>query len=103
MPEFFAQFGLIARANRWMSETKTAVMIGGRHAQLESVQNLDDLSFEDLKTKLELRLGKLSLGKVIICSLLIGSRNLKKKYSVLWFRYREIAVISLSGMFGLNL
>ena len=39
-------------------------------AVLESIQNLDDLSFEDLKTKLELRLGKLSLGKVIICSLL---------------------------------
>ena len=58
--KIFAQFGLIARTNRWTSETKTAMMLsylkGKARAVLGSVQNLDDLSFEDLK--LELRFGE---------------------------------------------
>jgi len=60
--EFLIQFELIARANRWTGETKTAILIsclrGKARAVLESVLDLENLSYEELKSKLELRFGE---------------------------------------------
>jgi len=60
--EFFAQFNLIARANRWEEKTKTAVLVsylrGKARTVLESMQNLENLQFEELKSKLEMRFGE---------------------------------------------
>ncbi|KYM85978.1 hypothetical protein ALC53_04339 [Atta colombica] len=51
--EFFTQFNLIASANLWEEETKTAVLLtyslGKAHTILESMQNLENLQFEELK------------------------------------------------------
>lgn len=60
--EFFSQFSLIARANGWSEETKTAVLVsslrGKARAILENVENLETLDFAELKSKLELRFGE---------------------------------------------
>ncbi|KYN06766.1 hypothetical protein ALC62_02284 [Cyphomyrmex costatus] len=59
--EFLAQFNLIAYANHWENSTKAAVLAsclrGKARAILESVENLGNLEFEELKSKLELRFG----------------------------------------------
>ncbi|KYQ47475.1 hypothetical protein ALC60_13500 [Trachymyrmex zeteki] len=53
--EFFSQFSLIARANGWPEETKTAVLVsclkGKARAILENVENLETLDFAELKTR----------------------------------------------------
>jgi len=60
--EFLIQFQLIARANRWTEEAKTAILIsclrGKARVVLESVSDLENLSYEELKSKLELRFGE---------------------------------------------
>ncbi|KYN18064.1 hypothetical protein ALC57_09638 [Trachymyrmex cornetzi] len=57
--EFFAQFDLIAYANHWGKETKTAVLVsclrGKARAVLENIQNLENLEYSELRAKLELR------------------------------------------------
>jgi len=56
------KFELIARANRWTGEAKTALLISclRRKARmvLESVLDLENLSYDELKSKLELRFGE---------------------------------------------
>jgi len=60
--EFLVQFQLIARANRWTEEAKTAILItclrGKARGVLESVSELENLSYDELKSKLELRFGE---------------------------------------------
>jgi len=60
--EFLVQFELIARANRWSDDAKTAILVsclrGKARVVLESVQNLESLSFDELKSRLELRFGE---------------------------------------------
>lgn len=60
--EFFSQFNLIARANRWDEGMKSAVLVsclrGKARAVLESLQDLENIEFADLKEKLELRFGE---------------------------------------------
>ncbi|KYN08831.1 hypothetical protein ALC57_19067 [Trachymyrmex cornetzi] len=60
--EYLAQFNLIARANRWEDDTKTAILAsclrGRARAILENIQNLENLQFEELKSKLEMRFGE---------------------------------------------
>jgi len=60
--EFLIQFELIARANRWTGEAKTAILIsclrGKARGVLESVFDLENVSYDDLKSKLELRFGE---------------------------------------------
>jgi len=60
--EFLIQFQLIARANRWTEEAKTAILIsclrGKARVVLESVSDLENLSYGELKSKLELRFGE---------------------------------------------
>ncbi|KYN27946.1 hypothetical protein ALC57_02645 [Trachymyrmex cornetzi] len=59
--EFLAQFNLIARANRWSEEVKAIVLAsslrGKARAVLENVEDLENLGFVELKSKLELRFG----------------------------------------------
>jgi len=72
---FFAQFNLIARANHWEEETKIAVLVSylrdKTRAVLESMQNLENLQFEELKSKLEM-FRRDALRNVIINSLLFA-------------------------------
>lgn len=60
--EFFSQFTLIARANRWDDATKTVVLAsclrGKARSVLESIEDLENCSYEELKSKLELRFGE---------------------------------------------
>jgi len=60
--EFLIQFKLIARANRWTLEAKTAILIsclrGKARTVLERVSDLENLSYNELKSKLELRFGE---------------------------------------------
>lgn len=53
---------MIARANRWSDTAKTVALTsslrGKVRAVLESVENLDNLEFSELKAKLELRFGE---------------------------------------------
>jgi len=60
--EFLVQFELIARANRWSDDAKTAILVsclrGKARVVLESVRNLESLSFDELKSRLELRFGE---------------------------------------------
>lgn len=62
LKEFFSQFNLIAHANRWPAETKTAVLVsclrGKARTVLESIQDIENLQFEELKSRLELRFGE---------------------------------------------
>jgi len=54
---FLYSFILIARANRWTEEAKTAILIlrGKARAVLERMSDLENLSYDELKSKLELR------------------------------------------------
>jgi len=60
--EFFSQFALIARANRWDDATITVVLASSLRGKacsvLESVEDLENCNFEELKSKLELRFGE---------------------------------------------
>ncbi|XP_011858923.1 PREDICTED: uncharacterized protein LOC105556439 [Vollenhovia emeryi] len=60
--EFFSQFELIARANCWADATKTVVLAsclrGKARSVLETVEDLMNLEFSELKSKLELRFGE---------------------------------------------
>jgi len=60
--EFFAQFELIARASRWNATAKTVALAsclrGKARAVLESVENLANLDYAELKSRLELRFGE---------------------------------------------
>jgi len=59
--EFLIQFELIARANRWTGEAKTAILIMFERKgadSIESVLDLENLNYNELKSKLELRFGK---------------------------------------------
>lgn len=60
--EFFSQFNLIARANHWSDETKTVALAsclrGKSRSILETVQDLENLEFAELKLKLELHFGE---------------------------------------------
>jgi len=60
--EFLVQFELIARVNRWSGDAKTAMLVsslrGKARVVLESVQDLENLSYDELKSKLELRFGE---------------------------------------------
>jgi len=55
--EFLIQFELIARANRWTGKTKTAILIsclrGKARVVLESVLDIENLSYDELKSKLD--------------------------------------------------
>lgn len=63
--EFLSQFSLIARANLWNDATKSIALAAclrrKARAILETVESLEELSFEELKSKLELRFGKENL------------------------------------------
>ena len=65
LPEFFAQFDLIARASRWDDATKAVMLAsclrGKARSVLETVRDLANLEFAELKAKLELRFGEGSL------------------------------------------
>ncbi|KAM0730354.1 hypothetical protein ACS0PU_002683 [Formica fusca] len=60
--EFFSQFELIARANRWSDAAKSVALIsclrGKARAVLECVVNIENLDYAELKSKLELRFGE---------------------------------------------
>ena len=60
--EFLSQFLLIARANNWSDATKSialaASLRGKARTVLETIENLENLSFEELESKLELRFGE---------------------------------------------
>lgn len=62
MREFFSQFELIARANRWDDETKNVALIsclrGKARAVLECIDDIESLNYDELKSKLELRFGE---------------------------------------------
>lgn len=60
--EFFSQFELIARANRWDDATRTVALAsclrGKARSVLEAVEDLGSVDFAELKSKLELRFGE---------------------------------------------
>jgi len=60
--EFFSQFNLIARANSWDDATKTVALAsclrGKARSVLETVEDVSNLEFNELKSKLELRFGE---------------------------------------------
>jgi len=60
--EFMAQFNLIARANNWNDSFKTvslaACLRGKARSILDGMFDIENLRFEDLKSKLELRFGE---------------------------------------------
>ncbi|XP_071652338.1 uncharacterized protein [Temnothorax longispinosus] len=60
--EFLSQFLLIARANNWDDASKSVALAaslrGKARTVLESVKNLDNLCFEELKSKLETCFGE---------------------------------------------
>lgn len=60
--EFFTQFYLIARANGWSDSVKTIVLTsclrGEAHSVFDGIFEIEDLKFDDLKSRLELRFGK---------------------------------------------
>jgi len=60
--EFLVQFELIARANHWSGDAKTAILVsslrGKAREVLENVEDLENLSYDELKSKLELRFGE---------------------------------------------
>jgi len=59
--EFITQFDLIARANNWSDSHKTvalaACLRGKARSILDGIFEIENLKFEDLKSKLELRFG----------------------------------------------
>jgi len=65
--EFFSQFELIARANRWNDEIKTITLasyLGGKaRAVLECVEDIESLNYAELKAELELRFGEAYLAQ----------------------------------------
>lgn len=62
MREFFSQFNLIARTNQWDDATKTVALAsclrGKARSVLESVEDLENLQYSKLESKLELRFGE---------------------------------------------
>lgn len=60
--EFLSQFLLIARANNWDESIKTVTLAaslrGRARTVLENLENFDDLSFSEIKSKLELLFGE---------------------------------------------
>lgn len=60
--KFFSQFNLIAPANHWSDATKTVVfalcLSGKARSILETVQDMENLEFAELRSKLELRFGE---------------------------------------------
>jgi len=60
--EFLTQFDLIARANNWSDSHKTvaftAYLRGKARSVLDGIFEIENLNFEDLKSKLELRFGE---------------------------------------------
>src|SRR5580765_8010877 len=60
--EFFTQFELIARANRWTNELKTVALassLGGKaRSVLDCIKEIEKLEFAELKSRLELRFGE---------------------------------------------
>lgn len=60
--EFFSQFELIARANRWSDATETIALAsnlrGKARSILETVEDIEYLEFSELKSKLELPFGE---------------------------------------------
>lgn len=60
--EFFTQFELIARANRWTNELKTVALAsslrGKARSVLDCIKEIEKLEFAELKSKLELRFGE---------------------------------------------
>lgn len=60
--EFLSQFLLIARANNWDESTKTVALAaslrGKARTVLENLENFDNLSFSEIKSKLELLFGE---------------------------------------------
>jgi len=65
--EFFSQFELIARANRWNNEIKTIALVtclrGKARAVLECVENIESINYAEIKAKLELRFGEAYLAQ----------------------------------------
>jgi len=65
--EFFLQFELIARANRWNDEIKTIALAsclrGKARAVLECVEDIENINYAELKAKLELRFGEAYLAQ----------------------------------------
>jgi len=62
LQEFLTQFNLIARANAWNDIFKTVVLAsclrGKARSVLDGILNIENLSFDELKGKLELRFGE---------------------------------------------
>ncbi|XP_071578115.1 uncharacterized protein [Temnothorax nylanderi] len=62
LQEYFSQLSMIARANRWDDATKTVALASSLRERarsiLETVQDVERLSFAELRTKLELRFGE---------------------------------------------
>jgi len=65
--EFFSQFELIARANRWNDKVKTIALMsclrGKARTVLECVEDIESLNYAELKAKLELRFGEAYLAQ----------------------------------------
>jgi len=106
--EFFAQFNLrphepLKRANKdhyFGFVFARQSVCRGKHAkfrELESMQNLENLQFEELKSKLEMRFGEttklLFTYKTIIRNILIENRN-SEKISLLWVLIERLSQLA---------
>lgn len=60
--KFFSQFDLIARANRWSDTTRAIALAsclrGKTRSVLENVEDVENLKYTELKSKLELQFGE---------------------------------------------
>ncbi|KMQ87965.1 hypothetical protein RF55_12625 [Lasius niger] len=79
--EFLTQFNLIARANRWSDSSKTvalaACLRGKARSVLDGIFEIENLSFEEIKSKLELRFGEGHLAQTYYTQF----TNRKQKFS----------------------
>lgn len=88
--EFMTQFDLIARANAWTDSAKTVTLAtclrGKARSVLDGIYEIENLRFEKLKSKLELRFGEGHWLKHITRNLRIGNRNFRK----IWLHWARI-------------
>jgi len=67
LKEFLVQFELIARANHWSGDAKTAILVsslrGKARVVLENEEDLENLSYDELKSKLELHFREIRLSQ----------------------------------------
>jgi len=87
--EFLTQFELIARVNGWNNSHKTVALAAclrdKARSVLDGIFKIENLRFEDLKSKLELDLGRGIWPRLIIPSSLTGNRKFRKIW-LFWAR-----------------